>query len=320
MADATHGVTTSQAARPARKPRRRRTSALAKQEERWAYLFLAPSILGLILFTAWPVLSSLYLSFTKYDVAHPAEWIGIENYRYIFSESKAFPIAFKNTLTYVAVTTPIGVSLALLLAMAMNQKIRGVAGYRTLFFLPALTSGVAVALLWTWIYNPNFGVFNWILGLLGVPQDLQPAWLSSTTWALPAVMIMAIWQGLGYNMTIYLAGLQGIDPSYNEAAEIDGAGTWARFRHITLPLISPTTFFLLVMAGIGGFQVFVSVYVMTRGGPRYATTTLALHLFDTAFRFVRMGEASAMAYIIFAIVFALTFIQLRFQERWVHYE
>ncbi|MGQ9682014.1 MAG: carbohydrate ABC transporter permease [Anaerolineae bacterium] len=300
--------------------RRKRLSALAKQEERWAYLLLLPSILGLVLFTAGPTLQSLGISFTKYDVVRPPQWVGLDNYIQLFTKDRVFGIALKNTCLYVLGTTPFGISLSLLLAIAMNQRIKGVSFFRSIFFLPTISSGVAVALLWTWIYNPSFGVLNWLLGLVGVPQEMQPAWLTSTRWALPALMIMAIWQGLGYNMTIFLAGLQGIDPSYYEAAEIDGAGSWAKFWRITLPLISPTTFFLLVMAGIGGLQVFVSAFVMTAGGPRYATTTLALHLFYTAFRYMRMGQASAMAYVVFAMVFALTYMQLRLQKRWVHYE
>jgi len=299
---------------------RARRSGLAKQEERWAYLMLLPSILGLVFFTAGPVLQSLALSFTRYDVVRPPQWVGLTNYIELFTKDRVFIKAFKNTCIYVFGTTPFGITLSLLLALALNQKIRGMPFFRSIFFLPTISSGVAVALLWTWIYNPNFGIFNWILGLLGVPQDMRPGWLTSTTWALPALMIMAIWQGLGYNMTIFLAGLQGIDPSYYEAAEIDGAGRWARFRYVTLPLISPTTFFLLVMAGIGGFQVFVSAFVMTAGGPRYATTTIALHLFYTAFQYMRMGKACAMAYVVFAVVFALTFLQLRLQKLWVHYE
>jgi len=295
-------------------------SGLARQEERWAYLMLLPSILGLVFFTAGPVVESLAISFTRYNVVRPPQWIGPANYIQLFTKDRVFVKAFKNTCLYVFGTTPSSITLSLLLALALNQKIRGIPFFRSIFFLPTISSGVAVALLWTWLYNPDFGIFNWILGLLGVSREMRPAWLASTTWALPALMIMAVWQGLGYNMTIFLAGLQGIDPSYYEAAEIDGAGWWARFRYITLPLISPTTFFLLVMAGIGGFQVFVPAFVMTAGGPRYATTTVALHLFYTAFQYMRMGEASAMAYVMFAVVFTLTFLQLRLQKLWVHYE
>jgi multiple sugar transport system permease protein len=289
---------------------------LVNNEDVVGYLFVAPLILGLIIFTYGPVLAAFGLSFTKGDYISTPRWIGLGNYRALL-EDDLFWTSMRNTLYYVAGVVPAGLILSLLLALAMNQKLRGIVVFRSIFFLPTISSSVAISLMWLWIYNPEFGVLNFLLDLLGIKG---PAWLSSSEWAMPAVIIMAVWRGLGYNMLIYLAGLQGIPDVYYEAAEIDGAGGWAKFRHITVPLLSPTTFMLLILSVIGAFQVFEYTYVMTGGGPVYATLTIVLHVYNNAFRSFQMGYASALAYVLFFILLGLTIIQFRLQNRWVHYE
>jgi multiple sugar transport system permease protein len=291
-------------------------SRLMNNDNIVGYLFVAPLILGLIIFTYGPVLAAFGLSFTKGDYISTPKWIGLDNYRAIWAD-KLFWQAMRNTLYYVAGVVPAGMVLSLLLALAMNQKLRGIVFFRSIFFLPTISSSVAISLMWLWIYNPEFGVLNYLLSQIGIKG---PAWLSSSDWAMPAVMIMAVWRGLGYNMLIYLAGLQGIPDVYYEAAAIDGAGSWAKFWNITVPLLSPTTFMLLILSLIGAFQVFEYTYVMTGGGPVYATLTLVLHVYNNAFRNFVMGYASALAYVLFFILLGLTIIQFRLQRRWVHYE
>jgi multiple sugar transport system permease protein len=289
---------------------------LVNNENFVGYTFIAPLLLGLTIFTYGPVLIALGLSFTKGDYISTPKWIGLDNYSALLKDD-LFWTSLKNTLYYVVGVVPIGLLLSLLLALALNQKLRGIVFFRSIFFLPSITSSVAISLMWLWIYNPEFGVLNFLLKLIGIKG---PAWLSTTEWAMPAIMIMAMWRGLGYNMLIFLAGLQGVPEVYYEAAEIDGAGAWAKFRHITVPLLSPTTFMILILSLIGAFQVFEYTYVMTDGGPLYSTLTLVLHVYNNAFRSFKMGYASALAYVLFFILLALTIIQFKFQERWVHYE
>lgn len=291
-------------------------SRLMNNENVVGYLFVAPLILGLIIFTYGPVLAAFGLSFTKGDYISTPKWIGLDNYTALMDD-KLFWQSLRNTLYYVVGVVPAGMILSLLLALAMNQKLRGIVFFRTIFFLPTISSSVAISLMWLWIYNPEFGVMNFLLEQVGIKG---PAWLSSPDWAMPAVIIMAVWRGLGYNMLIYLAGLQGIPEVYYEAAAIDGAGALDKFWHITVPLLSPTTFMLLILGLIGAFQVFEYTYVMTGGGPVYATLTLVLHVYNNAFRNFQMGYASALAYVLFFILLALTVIQFRLQRRWVHYE
>jgi multiple sugar transport system permease protein len=304
------------AARNAQRVPVNRWSRLLNNENMVGYLFVAPLIFGLIIFTYGPVLAAFGLSFTKGDYISTPRWIGLDNYNALLDD-KLFWQSLRNTLYYVAGVVPAGMVLSLLLALAMNQKLRGIVFFRTIFFLPTISSSVAISLMWLWIYNPEFGVLNFLLRQFDIRG---PAWLSSPEWAMPAVMVMAVWRGLGYNMLIYLAGLQGIPEVYYEAAEIDGAGKWAKFWNITVPLLSPTTFMLLILSVIGAFQVFEYTYVMTGGGPVYATLTMVLYVYNNAFRDFEMGYASALAYVLFFILLGLTVIQFRLQRRWVHYE
>lgn len=282
-----------------------------------AYILILPTLLGLIIFTAGPILAALYFSFTNWNLLSAPKWQGLDNYIDLFVNDPLFWVTLKNTAYYVLGTVPLGTCLALLLAIALNQKIRGLAFFRTIFFLPVVSSVVAVSVLWAWLYQADFGLINQFLRLFGVTGI---RWLSSPTWAMPAVIIMSIWHGLGYNIVIFIAGLQSIPQDYYEAARIDGANSWQQFRFITIPLISPVTFFIITLSLIGSFQVFEQAYVMTQGGPVNSTKTIVYYLYEHGFKYFHMGYASALAYILFVIIVAITLFQFSLQKRWVHYE
>lgn len=285
------------------------------KDSAWAIVLLLPNLLGFLIFTLLPVIASFLLSFTDWDMMKPIQFIGLQNYSDLFKDQIFIKVLW-NTLYFSFVTVPIGIVLSLFLATALNQHIRGIKLYRAAYFLPVISSMVAVAVIWQWIYNPEYGVLNFLLSLVGIKG---PSWLSSVTWAMPAVMLTSIWKGLGFNMLLFLAGLQGISDSYYEAADIDGAKWFEKFRYITVPLLSPTTFFVTVMAIIGSFQVFDSVFLMTQGGPARSTSVLVHYLYQNAFQYFRMGYASAIAYILFFLVLIFTLIQLRSQKKWVVY-
>jgi len=297
-------------------PQRSRRSVLRRQEALWALVFLAPDLFGFICFTLIPVVAALVLSFTKWDLIVKPTFVGLANFQNAFRD-ETFRKVVLNTVYYTLGTVPTGMALSLALALALNQKLRGLGIFRSVYYLPVVSSMVAVALVWRWLYNKDFGLINWALSWMGI----QPlGWLTSTKWAMPAVIIMSIWKGLGYNMIIFLAGLQGIPQHLYEAAAVDGASAWRRFWAITLPLLSPTTFFVLVMSLIGSFQVFGQVYMMTQGGPADATSTIVYYIFQNAFQYFKMGYASAQAWLLFAMIFVFTLIQFRMQQEWVHYE
>jgi multiple sugar transport system permease protein len=281
------------------------------------YLFIAPWVLGFLLFTVGPMVASLALSFTKYNLAD-IEYAGVHNYRYLISEDPLFWKSLANTAIYVAVSVPLGLTGSLFLAMLLDTRLRGISLFRTAYYLPSLTPAVASALLWMWVLHPDIGILNFALAKLGVAHP--PAWLQSETWAMPSLILMSLWGIGGARMIIFLAGLQGIGDHYYEAAKIDGAGAWQRFVHITLPLITPVIFFNLVLGVIGAFQVFTNAYIMTEGGPNNSTLFYALYLYRNAFVYFKMGRASAMAWILFALLLAFTYIQFRQSRRWVHYE
>lgn len=282
----------------------------------WAAVFLMPNLLGFLVFTAFAVLASFGLSFTNWDLLGPVKWAGLANYRELLGD-QTFIKVFWNTLKFTFTSVPVGVTISLFLAVALDQKISAVKLCRAAYFLPVISSSVAVAIVWQWVYNPEFGILNYILGLFGVKG---PSWLTNTRWAMPAVIMASIWKDLGFNMMLFLAGLQGISDTYYEAAEIDGADWWARFRHITIPMLSPTTFFVMVTSVIGSFQVFDLVFVMTGGGPARSTSVLVHYLYQNAFQYFRMGYASAIAYVLFFLVLIITFIQLAYSRRWVVYQ
>lgn len=290
---------------------RRQLSRNRVQEELSGFLFISPWLIGLFLFTLGPMIAALFLGFTRYDMARPPKLVGLYNYSRALRDED-FRIALYNTLRYILMSIPASLTLSLLVALAMNQALRGITFFRTAFFLPVVTSGVATVLLWSYMFN-QYGVLNYLLGLVG----LRPVRWLGVTWALRSIVIMGLWGGLGYTMMYWLAGLQGIPQELYEAAEIDGGGRLARFRHVTLPMLSPMIFFLVIVSIIGSFQVFVSTYIMTGGGPGKATLTVALMIFQKAFQSWLMGYACALAYLLFLIVFVLTMIQWRVRKLWV---
>jgi len=290
---------------------------LRRQEEVTGWLFVTPVALGILIFSIYPVLFSLYASLTSWDLISPPHWIGIQNYVDLFTTDRFFGVALRNSAVYSLGTVLPGLALALIFAVLLNQEISGRFVYRAIYFIPVVAPGVAVAILWTWIYEPNFGILNFLLRIVGIRG---PRWLGSSQWALISIIIMAIWSGLGYDIVIFLAGLQSISKDYYEAAAIDGANALQKFRHVTLPLLSPVTFFVLVLGVINSFQAFTAPYVMTGGGPANATMMLVLYLYNQAFRFQHMGLASAVAYCLFFIVVGLTVVNFRLQRLWVFYE
>lgn len=285
------------------------------RDNAWAYLFIAPQILGLLVFVIGPVIFAFVISFMKWDIGSTPEWVGLTNYSKQVSDPIFWKV-LKNTSVFALLNIPLTVIGALALALMLNQNLKGKTLLRAAYFIPVVTSSVAVALVWTWLYNPSYGLINSVLMSLGIEG---PGWLSDMKWALPSIVIMTVWQGVGYNMILFLAGLQGVPSQLHEAAKIDGAGSWQRFWRITIPMISPTTFFVVIMLLISSMQVFSEPYMMTRGGPADATNVLVLHIYNTAFQFFRMGEASAISFILFVIILIVTLIQFKF-SKWVNYD
>jgi multiple sugar transport system permease protein len=282
-------------------------------------LFAAPWLVGFLLLTAGPMVASFLLSFTRWNGIAPVQelrWIGGENYSRLLRHDASFAHALRNTAFYALVAVPLGMGTALSLAMLLNQRVRGMAVFRTIFYLPSVVSGVATSMLWLWLFNPSFGGVNWVLHQLRLPE---PGWLTDEKTAIWVFILMSVW-GVGNTMLINLAGLQEVPEHLYEAASLDGAGSMMRFRHVTLPMLSPTLFFNLVMGIIGSFQVFTSAYVMTGGGPNESTLFYVLYLYQKAFEQFQMGYASAMAWILFAIVLALTLLVIRSSRMWVYYE
>lgn len=287
------------------------------------YLFISPWLAGFVLLTAGPIGLSFLMSFTHWTMLSPPQWAGLANYEQALFDDPLVFISLWNTAYYVLFSVPLGVLLSLALALLLNQKLRGMSLFRSLFFLPSVTNLVAVSILWMWIFNPQFGILNRVLGVFGIDG---PLWLQSEVWAKPALILMSLW-GVGGGMIIILAALQGIPRELYEAANLDGARAWHRLRHITLPLISPAIFFNIIMNVIGSFQVFTQAFVMTataaqgeEGGPNNATLFFVLYLYKKAFQQFKMGYASALAWILFAIIMIFTLLQFRLSRRWVHYE
>lgn len=292
-------------------------SHLETREAIWGYVLLLPWLLGLIIFFLGPIIASAYLSFTDYDVMSPPKYVGLANYAKAFLDDKQFWPSLGRTFYYAIVVVPVGLLGSLTLAILLNQGVKGTNLFRTFFFLPSLTPAVALALLWTWLLHPQIGPINVALGAIGIEG---PGWLSSKEWALPALMIISLWAALGGNtMLIFLAGLQGVPQELYEAAELDGAGRWARFRNVTLPMISPTLLFNLILGVIGAFKVFTLAFVATQGGPSYATWFYALHIYRQAFEYFRMGYGSALAWIFVVVLLIFTYLQMNWSRRWVYY-
>lgn len=282
-------------------------------------LFASPWIIGFLVFTLYPLIASLYYSFCAYSGLNRPVWIGLENYRTLFTDEPLFVKSLWNTMYMVVVGLPLNLIASLGLAMLLNQAVRGITIYRTIYYLPSLVPAVASAILWMWLLSPEIGLVNTVLApVFRLFHAAPPAWLGDPKWAKPAFVLMGVW-GAGGGVIIYLAGLKDVPTSLYEAAELDGASPWRRFLAVTLPMISPIIFFNVVMGIIGSFQYFTQAYVMTQGGPQDSTLFYALNLFNAAFIDWRMGYASAMAWVLFGITLACTLVVMRSGSRWVYY-
>jgi len=277
-------------------------------------LFVAPSLIPLALFTLGPIVASAGISLLKWNLLKAPEFVGLDNYAQLLV-SREFQDALGHTLLFLAGYLPLVLVGGLALALALHRPLRGSTLFRSAYFLPVVSSWVVVALLWRWLLSPDDGLVNAALGAIGIDG---PGWWADPAWAMPSVILATAWKDIGFVMVLFLAGLQAIPHDLYEAAEVDGAGRRARLRHVTLPLLSPTIFFVLVISLIAGFQVFDQVYVMTGGGPAGATSVIVERVYTHAFRYGQMGYASAMSWVLVAIILAVTVVQLRLQRRWVH--
>ncbi|MBX3012588.1 MAG: sugar ABC transporter permease [Caldilineaceae bacterium] len=297
--------------------RRRRWSPARRREALEGILYLSPWIIGFLVFVVGPLLASMYLSFTKYNVLRPPQFIGLNNYIYAFTKDELFLPSIWRTFYFALLSVPPAMIGSLLIAMLLNQKLVGTALWRTFYFLPTLTPIIAAALLWRWMLNPDVGLVNFLLAKVGIQG---PGWLASTTWSIPALALIGLWLSVGGSrMIIFLAGLQDVPAELLEAAEIDGAGRWAKFRHVTLPLITPTIFFNLVLGIIFALRTFDIAFISTAGGPARSTWFISLHIYQNAFVSFDMGYASALSWVFFIILFVLTYLQFSFSGRWVFY-
>jgi multiple sugar transport system permease protein len=277
--------------------------------------FLAPSLVPLFAFLIGPMLSSIGLSFLSWNLLSPAHWVGLANYRTLIHDG-AFHAALWHTVYFILGYLPLTFLGGLGLALALNQGLRAISWVRTIYFLPVVTSWVVVALVWKWLLNPQFGIVNRVLGLFGIAG---PGWWLDPHWAMPSIILASAWKDLGFTMVIFLAGLQAIPEDYYEAAALDGAGRLSRFRNVTLPLLTPAIFFVVVITLINNFQVFDQVQVMTQGGPAGSTTVVVQQIVQNAFSYGRMGYAAAMSWVLFAVILLITATQMRLQKRWVFY-
>jgi multiple sugar transport system permease protein len=289
---------------------------LRQREALWGFVFISPWIVGLLLFSLGPMLAVVYFSFTEYGVLDAPTWVGLRNYQRIFFDDPLFWTALLNTLFYVGISVPASIVLGFALALLLNNRVRGITAYRTAIYLPTIVPAVANAVLWVWMFNPELGLFRLLLGLVGLPS---PLWLQSEEWSKPALILVSLWN-IGTTMMIFLAGLQEVPQQLYEAAAIDGANALVRLRHVTLPLMTATIFFNLVIGLINSFQVFVYAFIMTKGGPLNSSLFYVLYVYRQAFEFFQMGYASALATILSLIVLGLTLLVFRTARSWVYYE
>jgi multiple sugar transport system permease protein len=286
-----------------------------KRKKLIGYAFISPWLIGFLAFSAYPFLSSVCLSFTRYNIVTPPVWVGLANYRTLLSGDPLFWKSLGVTFRYALAAVPLSIVAGVALALMLNLKLRGIGLYRTIFYLPSVVPSVATSVVFLWILNPEIGLINRLLRVVGITG---PAWLESATWAPWSLVLMSLWT-VGGSMIIYLAGLKDIPAHLYEASTIDGAGAWQRLRHITLPMLSPVIFFNLIMGVIGVFQYFTQAYIMTQGGPEDSTRFYALYLFERAWRYLDMGYASAMAWVLFLVIMSVTGLLFATQRRWVHY-
>lgn len=312
--------------RPARRFRLLPEGKIARQEMMWFWFFISPWVIGFLIFTVWPILYSFYLSFTLYNISSPPRWVGFLNYQNLLKDS-IFWKSLQVSAYYTALSVPLGIVFSLLLALLLNQKVPALGLFRTLFYLPAIMPAVAATLLFTWLLNPQFGIFNFFIqALFGnnglIPLGLTgPRWLQDPKWVVPSFTIMSLWS-IGGSMLIYLSALQGVPTQLYEAATIDGAGRIRRFWHVTVPMISPVILFTFITGIIGSFQVFTQAWVVNggTGAPAYSSMFYVLYLFVNAFRRYRMGTAAAQAWLLFIVILILTVLFLWASKRFVYYE
>jgi multiple sugar transport system permease protein len=294
----------------------RRSGHLARREALWGLACASPWFIGFFVFTAGPMLASILLSLTSWDLLTAPHFVGLQNYQTLFGGDSSVWHSLEVTTFYTVLAVPLNTAFGLFLAILLNQKIRFQRFVRTVYYLPSVVSGVAVALLWQWIFSPDFGLLNTLLGYVGIKG---PAWLADGHTVIPAFVVMSLW-GVGASMIIYLAGLQGIPSDLYEAAQVDGAGTLRQFWTITIPMLSPVIFFNVIMGIIAASQIFTQAYVMTNGGPHDASLFFMLYLYRNAFEYFKMGYASALAWVLFFYILILTLFVIRSSAAWVYYE
>lgn len=288
----------------------------SNREAVMGWLFISPWLFGFVVFLLGPLVASVVLSFYDWDLITSPRFVGLENYRDLLGD-RLFRKSLQVTVTYGLMRVPLGIATGLGIAMLLNMNLRFQGFWRVLYYMPVVLPPVAVSLIWTWIYNPEYGIANGLLGQIGIDG---PQWLQSTSWVLPSLMIMAVWGAMGKNMLIYLSGLQSVSPDLYGAAKIDGASGWRTFRHITVPMLTPIIFFNLITGLIETFQLFTQAYVMTQGGPRNSSLFVYYYLFQNAFERFRMGYASAMGVVVTIIIMVLTLLVIRWSNVWVYYE
>jgi multiple sugar transport system permease protein len=296
----------------------RSESEIRRGDGRVALLFLLPDLLGFIVFTLVGILGTLGISFLNWNLVARPSWVGFSNYSRVLHDALFWQV-LGNTVYYTVGVVPLSTALGLLVALGLNRKLPGRTVLRAAYFAPFITTLTAAALLWQWIFDPQRGLIDSVLYMVGVTDP--PGWLNSSRWAMPALIIFGVWRQMGFSMVLFLAALQGVPRTLLEAATVDGANAWQRFRHVTVPMISPTTFFVVIITTIGSFQLFDQAYILTNGrfSPNNATNTLVGYLYQQAFVYLDMGAASATAWALFIIIFAVTIVQLIGQRRWVYY-
>ncbi|RKP54095.1 sugar ABC transporter permease [Cohnella endophytica] len=295
---------------------RRNKSGLLRMERRWGMLLALPVTLGLLFFAIGPIVASFVFSMTDWHIGGQSSFVGLNNYETILTKDPVFTKSLFVTVYYVLATVPVAILAAFGLAMLLNRKVKGLSVFRTIFFLPSIVPRIAGTMLWLWLFNPDFGLLNSIFEYFGLPGS---QWIYAEETAIPSIALMSVW-GVGNYMIIFLAGLQSVPTHLYEAVEVDGGGAWRKFFHVTLPSMTPTIFFNMVMMQIGAFQSFDSVYVMTQGGPNNATLLYVVYLYRIAFTETKIGYASALSWILFVIIVALTLITFRTSRKWVYYE
>ncbi len=294
----------------------KKMSGIGRMERKWGILLAMPAMLGFILFTIGPMIASLFFSFTDWNIGGSFKFIGFGNYKEMFFEDELFRKSLFATAYYSLGAVPLGIILAFLVALLLNQDVKGRPIFRTIFYLPVIVPSIANTMLWLWLFNPDFGLLNSLLNAMGLPGS---QWIYDEKTAVPSLIIMSTW-GIGNAAVIFLAGLQGVPSHLYEAVEVDGGTFWHKFVHVTIPIMTPTIFFNLIMSLIGTFQVFNEAYVMTDGGPNNSTLFYVFYLYRTAFSETRMGYASALAWVLFIIIMSLTFIVFKTSKKWVYYE